>query len=277
LDEEGIMYLAFCVVIALASLSLVPYIGKGIIAIVALIIVIAGLAVIVMLNFADYLLVSMVFGALGITFEPAQGYKIVKDQNAVIKDVNGLFYATGYVTANLFAYSFRLETIDAEENTKLVNSPDVWEKAVMNIGFPFKFHVLSMGLDVQKVRDELEGKRSYQEFQLSRTLQSSSANEVTITNIQRKINILQREIDRISQGEKPIATTMYIETTAIGVSEKASLDALAQQINGIQIAFSSMDVDLTRIMGRELYTLFKFNFALPTSFEETATYFDQQT
>lgn len=276
MDEEGIMYLSFCAVILLIAISLVPYIGRGIVSLIALGIIITGAVVIIMLNFADYLLISVVFGTLGITFQPAQGYKIVKEQNAIVKNVSGLFYATGYVTANLFAYSFKQETAESESDTKMFTAPDSWERAVMNLGFPFKFHVLSMGLDVQKVRDEFEGKRSYQEFQLSRAMQSQSSNDVTITNIQRNINVIQRKIDRISQGEKPIATVMYVETTAIGVSEKAALDTLSQQINGLQIALSSMDVDLSRISGREMYTLFNFNFALPTTFDETSAYFDQQ-
>lgn len=278
MDEEGVMYLAFCMVILLGGAALAPSIGgKGLLTLVALGIVLFGAVVILMLNFADFILVSLVCGALNITFQPALGYNIVKQQNAIVKNVNGLYYATGYITANLFAYQFKQEAPEAEEETKMITAPESWERAVMNIGYPFKYHVLSMGLDVQKVRDEFEGKRSYEEFQLGRALQAQGSNEVTITNIQRRINIIQHKMDRISQGEKPVATVMYIETTAIGVSEKAALDTLAQQIDGLQIALSALDVDLSRVSGREMYTLFNFNFALPLTFEEATTHFDQQS
>lgn len=276
MDDEGIMYLAFSMVILIMALAFIPYIGKGIIAIIALAVVGLGILVVLMLNFADFLLVSLVFGYLGITIEPAQNYKIIKSQNAIVKEVNGLSYATGYVAVNLFDYAFKLERPPEDEEEKMLLAPDTWERAVMNIGFPFKFHVISTGLDVQKVRDEFEGKRSYQEFQLSRAFQSTSNNEVAITNIQRKLNVIQAQIDRISIGEKPIATIMYIETTAIGVSEKAALDALTQQINDIRVSFSSMDVDMNRVMGRELYNLFNFSFALPTTLDQLSSYFDTQ-
>ncbi|MGA2800729.1 MAG: hypothetical protein ABSE71_05400 [Candidatus Micrarchaeaceae archaeon] len=277
MDDQGVAYLAFCLVILLTSLSVLPSIGKGIVVIIALAIILVGVFVILILNFADFLFVSMVCSALGITIEPAAGYRIVKQQNAIIKNVNGLFYATGYVTANLFPYVFKLEAAAENEDVKLITSPENWERAVMNIGFPFKYHVLSTGMDVQKSRDELEGKRSYEEFQMSRALQNKSADETTITNIQRRLNILQSKMDRISQGEKPIATVMYVETTAIGVSEKAAVDALTQQINDLQISMSSMDVDLSRIMGREIYTLFNFNFGLPCTKEELEASFDMQS
>lgn len=276
MDEEGIMYLAFSMVIMLMALAFIPSVGKGIISILALVVVAIGILVVLMLNFADFLLVSLVFGYLGITIEPAQSYKIIKSQNAIVKEVNGLSYATGYVAVNLFDYAFKLERPPEDEEQKMLLAPETWERAVMNIGFPFKFHVISTGLDVQKVRDEFEGKRSYQEFQLSRAFQSTSNNEVVITNIQRKLNVIQAQIDRISIGEKPIATIMYIETTAIGVSEKAALDALTQQINDIRVSFSSMDVDMNRVMGRELYNLFNFSFALPTTIDQLSSYFDTQ-
>jgi hypothetical protein len=38
-----------------------------------------------------------------------------------------------------------------------------------------------------------------------------------------------------------------------------------------------MNVDLIRVVGRELYTLFKFSFAMPLTYEETAGYFDKQS
>jgi len=147
----------------------------------------------------------------------------------------------------------------------------------MSISFPFKFHVLSSGLDIQSQRDELEGKRSYLEFQMSRAMQSGSANDVVITDLQRKINVVQAKMDRISQGEKPIATVMYVETTAVGVSERAAQDQLSAQIKQLQIALSSLDVQLLRVVGRELYTLFKYNFMLSTSYEDILNNFDKQS
>ena len=103
------MNLAFCMVVLLGAASISPSIGRGILTLVALAIIFLGALVILMLNFADFILVSLVCGLLDITFQPALGYNIVKQQNAVVKNVNGLFYATGYVTANLFAYQFKQE------------------------------------------------------------------------------------------------------------------------------------------------------------------------
>jgi uncharacterized small protein (DUF1192 family) len=180
--------------------------------------------------------------------------------------------------ANLFGYEFKQELEQSDTEAKIIEAPLRWELAVTNIKFPFKYHLLSSGLNVQDIRDELEGKRSYQEYQMSKVMQDSKGKDnMAIAELQRKINVLQRKMDRISGGEKPIGSVMYVETTAIGVSEKAAVDELERQIGALQIALSPMNVDLIRVIGRELYTLFKFSFAMPLNYEETRTYFDKQS
>lgn len=276
MDEDTIMYLALVLVLLLISLTTVAKFGKGIGELIALGVIVATGVLILILTFADYLLVSMGFGVLGITFQPALDYTINKGQKAVLKEVGGIHYATGFITANLFAFEFKQE-MGEDAEAKMVRAAENWERAVSNIDFPFKYHVIAAGQNVQEVRDELEGKRSYQEYQLSQALQSAKGEANTaIAEIQRKINVLQRKMDRISQGEKPIGSIMYIETTAIGVSEKAAEDELERQINALQIALSTMNVDLLRVVGRELYTLFQFNYSLPMTVDEMKTHFDQQ-
>ncbi|MCL5679939.1 MAG: hypothetical protein M1465_01175 [Candidatus Marsarchaeota archaeon] len=275
MDEVKLVFLLFSLIIILFGFIALPALGKGILQYIGIILLLLATVFILAMNWIDAKLFSAITSILGITFQPAKDYTINKHQNAVLKEVTGIYYATGYVTANLFDYTFREEAAPEDDEEKMISAPDKWERMVMNIDFPFKFHVLASGLDVQNIRDELEGKRSYQEFQLSRAMQNN-ANEVTITDIRRKMNMIQAKIDRISQGEKPIATVMYIETTAIGVSEKAALDALEGQINQLRLSFSSFDVETTRVIGRELYSLFNFNFSLPTEFSGLVALFDRQ-
>ncbi|MGC8669652.1 MAG: hypothetical protein ACP5TL_00675 [Candidatus Micrarchaeia archaeon] len=276
MDEEEVLYLSITMMFYLIAFSVVDQIGKGTSSLLALILVLLGAAVILMLNWADFVIFPLFTMIFGITFQPAANYRINKSQDAILKTVNGLTYATGFITANLFSYVFKLETSEVvNEDDRIARAPELWERAIMSVNFPFKYHVFAIGLDVQGTRDELEGKRSYQEFQLSRAIQGN-ANEVTIADIQRKISTIQAKIDKISSGEKPVASLMYIETTAIGISEKAAVDNLASQIRALQIALSGFDVELTPVRGRELYTLFRFNFGLPTSLGEAASYFSQQ-
>jgi hypothetical protein len=275
MDEDSMVYLVFSIIVLVIASAMLPSFGKGIYMWIAATLLALTFIFILAMNWSDFIIMPALTSLFGITFTPSRNYLINKHQNAVLKNVNGLFYATGYLTANLFSYTFKEENAPEEDELKLSQAPETWERAVMSLQFPYKFHVLSSGMDVQKVRDELEGKRSFQEFQLSRAMQGG-ANEMTIADLQRKANVLQAKMNRISQGEKPIATLMYVETTAIGVTEKAATDALDTQLRALQIGLSSQDVQLTRIAGRELYTLFTYGFSIPTSFSEIAGMFDQQ-
>lgn len=276
MDELGIVYLSTCLLVIFLSVAALPIFGPGIYFELALVIILLTIGFLLIMNWADFLVFPVIMGLLKITFRPAKDYLIVKGQDAVIKNVNGLYYASGYLTANLFAYEFKAENSDEDMESKIIGSSEKWERAVMSLDFPFKFHVLSCGRDVQKARDELEGKRSYQEFQMTRAIQGGKTSDVEVGELQRKLDTFQAQINRISQGEKPISTIMYVETVAVGVTEKAALDILTAQLKRLQVSLGSLDVELTRVIGRELYTLFNFNFSLPTTADQLNEYFDTQ-
>lgn len=276
MDEEEIFYLALSLITILILFATLPAFGKGWSLLAALLGVLAA-GFIVMMNWADFVILPFVTKTVGVTFQPAKDYQIPKSQDTVLKNVSGLYYATGFLTANLFAYTFKEEQMEENPDEKLAMAAENWEKAVMSLNFPFKFHAISVGNDVQTIRDELEGRRSYQEFQLNRALQNQqSANETVLTDIRRKISVIQAKIDRISGGEKPISSLMYVETTAVGISEKAAADNLSAQLKQLQVALSSLDLQLTRVVGRELYTLFRFNFSMPTKVNDLESQFTKE-
>ncbi len=276
MDSMNLIYLAFCSMIVMLAFAMMPAYGGGLYTYVVAVILFGTLGVILLINYADYLVFPFFTGLVGITFQPTKDYKIVKSQNAIVKNLNGLNYATGYLTANLFPYTFKAEAAEQDVESKIVDSSQNWERVIMSIDFPFRFHVLACARDVQYARDELEGKRAYQEFQMNKMLQARNTTEVETSELRRKLNVLQAEIDRISEGERPISTIMYFESVAVGVTEKAALDTLSAQLNRLEVALSTLDLQLTRIAGRDLQTVFNFNFTLPTTRDEMGTYFDVQ-
>jgi hypothetical protein len=274
ISQDTLIYLTFSAVIPFLAISNASIFGSY--SIIAWILIMLTGGVLLLMAFADYLIFTLVTSLFGITFQPSRNYLINSPQDSVTKYVNGIYYATGFITCNLFAYVFKAERIQEGEDARQAQAPDVWERAVMSIPFPFKFNVISCSRDVQQVRDELEGKRSYQEFELSKAYQSKNTNEVIITDILRKISVIQAQIDRISQDEQPVATMMYMETTAVGVTDAAAQDTLTAQLKQLQLAFGSFDLQTTRIVGRELYHLFNFNFSLPTTYSAVTSLFDKE-
>ncbi|MCL4553090.1 MAG: hypothetical protein M1321_00480 [Candidatus Marsarchaeota archaeon] len=260
MDEQTIMYLGFSAI----SIFMLFIGGSnfGPFAILVDVIALATVAMILTLNYADFMLFPAVMSMLGIKVMLSKNDTVPKEQNRVVRYTNGLYYATGYLTANIYKYVFHEEAIVQSDDQIMIEAPGKWERIVMNIDFPFKFNVISNPKDIQKYREDLEGRRGFYEFQISKESQRENPSAMTLQELQRKMNVLQARIDRISSGELPLNSIMYIETTAVGVSDKAAADALTMQLSRLETMFSSMDMAVTRVAGREVHTLYKFNYML---------------
>jgi hypothetical protein len=260
-DEQTIVYIGITSFIAV--LVMINSSNFGTLGIIAIFISLITIMMLFIINYADFIVFPLITSIFGVKIIPAKGYYMPKSSNSVVKYMNGIYYATGYLTANIFNYVFVAENVDETEDAKLGEAPDKWERIVMNAGFPFKVNIISIAEDVQKFRDELEGKRGMLEFRLSNEMNTSNPSQLTIEELQRKMNVIDARINRLSGGERPIDAVMYIETTAVGVSEKEATDALTNQLNHLQTLFNSFDLSIIRVIGRELYYLFTFNYALP--------------
>lgn len=261
MDELTIVYLGLTC--GLAFMLMVNAGAFGVLGLAVALLSLLTILLILMLNYVDYMIFPAITGMLKMKIVPAKGYYIPKSSNAVVKSVNGLYYATGYLTANIYNYVFAAERVDEEEEQKLGSAPDKWERIVMNAGFPFRFNVISMPKDIQHYRDELEGARGTLEYRLSKEQEGGQPSQLVIDDLTRKISVIDARIDRIASGERPVDATMYIESTAVGVSEKEAMDALSNQLAHMQTLFSSFDLSISRVMGREVYHLFSFGYALP--------------
>ena len=273
MDINTIAYIGICSLIAVLVASGGSMYGPfaAIVAVLALF----SIVFLFIINYADFLVFPLFTNMLRIKQIPAKDYYIPRTNDCIIKNVSGVYYATGYLTANIYNYVFSAEQVQEGEENLLAAAPNTWERIVSNISFPFKYNIVCYSEDIQKYRDELEARRGTLEFQMSKEMSSTSPNQLTIEDLQRRINILQARIDRLSSGERPINAIMYIETTAVGVSEKEAQDSLNSQLTHLQTVFGSFDLSITRIMGRELYYLFKFNYALPQA-EELGLMFSVQ-
>ena len=273
MDEETIMYLGSCLMVTFLAIYFST--ADGPLAGVVILLSVVAMVLIAVINYADYLVFPLITSLLNTSIIPALDYYIPKKQNCVMKSVNGIYYATGYLTANIYNYVFKEEK-NLEDDSHLAGGTGVWERIVMNSKFPFKFHMIASAEEIQKYRDDIEGRRGAAEFQLSREMQATNPHQTVIDELQAKINIAQALMDRLSGGERPLDLIMYVETTAYGVSEKAAADMLDAQVSQLQTMLVGFDLSVSRVVGRELYILFGFTHRLPTTIDEMAGVFNKQ-
>jgi len=255
------MYLGFSSVVALLIITNASSFGAF--GFVAILLAAMTIATTLIINYADFVLFPVFTTILGIKITAAKNCYMPKSSNCIIKYVDGIYYATGFLTANVYNYIMEAEVVDETEDQKLGEAPDKWERIVMNVDFPFRYNMIMAAQDIQVYRDELEGKRGVMEVQLSREMGSSTPNQLTIQDLEKKMNILDARIERLSMGERPVNSMMYIETTSVGVSEKEAVDSLTNQLNHLQTIFNAFDLSITRVVGREIYYMFTFGYSLP--------------
>ena len=261
MDEQTVMYLGVSAITPFVLLVSASSLGP--LGIIIDVFALIAVAFILMLNYADFLIFPAVTKLLGIKIQLSKEHYCLKEQNAILKYTGGIYYATGYLTANIYNYVFNAESSNPNSDDDQISlAPEKWERILMNVDFPFKFNVITDAKDVQKYREDLEGERGFLEFQLSRESNSSNPNQMTLTELERKINVTQAKIDKMSSGELPLNTIMYIETTAVGISEKDAVDSLTNQLNRLETVFHTFDVNILRVVGREIHTLYKLNYLL---------------
>lgn len=262
MDEETIFRVGITSILALMFASFSA--AYGILYILALLFFIIAFVLIMTISFADFAIFPIFTRLLKVTTIPAKDYIIPKENDGVVKYVNGLYYATGYLTANVYNYVFQAEQMTEGEDSEMAMGPDKWEKAVMSVKFPFKFIAVGQAVDIQKYRDDLEGRRAYLEFQYSKSESAPNISTSVLDDLKRRMRVLQVRIDRLGAGERPLSSMMYVETTAVGITLNDALSKLTQQADQLQTVFNVFDLDLVRIVGREMYSLYRLNYYMPT-------------
>lgn len=267
MDISTIFYIAVPSLIII--LFAVPLNNYGPLVVLVPIFALFSIVIILLINFADFLIFQFIAKRIGLNIVLAKDHIVSKDQGSIIKHTKGLYFATGYLAANIYSYVFTRESLSETIDDEMSMAPEKWERILMSINFPFKYNIISTSRNIKNYREQLEAQRGLLEFQLSKESNQPNPNLLVTRELQRKIDVIQTRIDRTSQGERPIISVMYVESTAVGVSEKDANIQLENQLNHLQTVLNAFDLSITRIVGRELHTLFKFNYVLPTPNELT--------
>jgi hypothetical protein len=241
----------------------------GIFGIIDLIFLIALVALIPFTMFFDYLVLPFFTNIFGIVEIPAEGYEITKKQDAVIKYINGIYYAVGYIGASIYEYVLRREEPEENLEGRFIQGLELWERAIASIKFPIKFSIISFQRDLVAARRELEEQRDYWEYRLSKEMQATMPNAMEIDNIQRKIRVLDVKLNRMSAGEKPLGVLMYASVYACGLSKEAALKNLEVAIKEATVTLgNALDLKVSRLYGRDLKNAFLFEYVIPPSEKE---------
>jgi hypothetical protein len=146
---------------------------------------------------------------------------------------------------------------------------DLWERAVASVCFPFKFCVLSFLEDILKFREDVETRRAAAQLRLGREREKPRPDAITLAKWEREVAKQNELLARLSAGEKPLGTLMYITTLAIGVSPGAATAIVKGQANELKATFSNaLNVEILELKGEDMKKCFDWEIAFPSTLKD---------
>ncbi|MCX6776150.1 MAG: hypothetical protein NT130_04870, partial [Candidatus Micrarchaeota archaeon] len=109
------------------------------------------------------------------------GFEIPPSQDAVIKNVGGVYYATMF----LYARFYESAVVGVEEQ----KAPymDMWERAVGSINFPFRFSLITYIEDLVKFREDVETNRAAAQLKLGKLREMPRPDALSVDKWEREV------------------------------------------------------------------------------------------
>jgi len=205
-----------------------------------------------------FMILPLITKILKVTEIRAGGFEIPPSQDVILKNVGGLYYAT------MFLYGRFYESAAVGVQEEQASYMDLWERAVASIKFPFKFCIMTYIEDILKYREDIETKRAAAQLRLGREREKPRPDPIMIDKWEREVARQNEMLARLSAGEKPMGTIMYITTTAIGASPEAAIAAVKAQANELKANFSNtLNIEITTLTGEDMKKCFEWEVAFP--------------
>jgi uncharacterized protein YlbG (UPF0298 family) len=174
------------------------------------------------------------------------GYELSGSRNIAIFRNNG---SVGAVAAALI----NTENIDELDKTKI-------EHLIGSTHYSFKIVLYVENLNIKKIIDKLQTRKSMKEIELSRIDIKDNKNIIKINKIKKEIENIESDIKNISEGEVPVKISYYIMTTAISDTLLEASERANTQIKEITAKLDAfLSSRSTILTGNDLINVLKLD------------------
>jgi len=247
------------------SFSSATMIKNGIVSIALLVAGGLGLCVIYFAYRFGFQVMPWVMKTLGVSEKMGNGYKVHPSQEVVIRTQGGFYYATMFLAARFYESATQSET-----DTELTPvHMDLWERALSNINYPFKFSLIAYLEDLAKYREDIETKRYAATIALGKEHEKDRPDALTVDKREREIQKFNRMLGRLSEGERPMGVVMYAATTGLGVNEESAIAAAKKQAGEIRATVANaLNIEIRVAKGEDLKRCFRWEYVVPSDRKE---------
>ena len=178
--------------------------------------------------------------------EVFNGYELSGSRNTAVFRNNGRVGA-------LAAALINTDNIDELDKVKL-------EHLIGSINYPFKLVMHVENIDIKKIIEKLQTKKSMREIELSRIDANDAKNAVRANKIKKEIENIEHDIKNISSGEVPIKISYYVITTAVSDTLLEASEHATMQIKEITAKLDALLSSHSKVLaGNELLALLKLD------------------
>ena len=254
------MYIAW----GLAALAVILSFFGGGLAMLGGIFGFVGVILAVLLAKFGYMIVPAISKMTGQSYGVKYDYELPPSQDVIVKrGKNGLYYAASFLA--LYIYDSSLEKT-AEE---IVTYNRSFERLLANLKFPVKLAMMLAPEDISEHRRNLLTRKATIQIRLNNERQKAEPDPTLIDKMEQEIKDIDRQLERLARGNRPIQLMFYAVVGGVGVSKEAAIAQSKQRALEFKSAVeSSLNIETGFLMANHLLKAVELEVMMPTSPEE---------
>jgi len=210
-----------------------------------------------------YLIIPLITQRSKIVMVTEEGYEIPPEQDAVVKNVNGVFYASAFLGLKIFESATEKSL---EEN---ISYSKYFERAISNLKYVTKIAYMLYVEDVGEKRKMIETKRAEAQLRLSRERDKPDPDVLKLDKYEREVAHWDAQLNKLIKGVKPMGVLAYAMTTATGISKEAALAAVRSQASELRtVLANALNVEVVPLSGDEMLKCFEWEKFYPATTQE---------
>lgn len=205
-----------------------------------------------------YLLIPYFTSAANIV-EIRGGYEIPPTRDCIVKKAGNGFYATKFLEIKYYESTMDK---DSQDRASMLSS---FEKALASLKHAVKISLLVSEVDLTREIDDIKTRRAAAESKRRKL----PPNSEELVRLDREIAMYNRQLERISRGDRPLEITSFVSTTAYGVTREEALSKVRRQSKEVKTIISStLGADVNELFDLDMIRCFEWEYFLPPEAEQ---------
>ncbi len=206
-----------------------------------------------------YLFIPVITKATNIV-EVRGSYQVPSSRDHILMKTDNGYYASKFLEVKFYESSMEKDT------TEKKNMFESFEKAISSLKYVVKVSLMITTLDLSRHIDEIKTRRATVEAKKSKEAKLAQ-NEAL--RMDRELAYLNRLLDRITQGERPVEVVAFASTTAFGLTRDEATSRVNRQAKEIRtILSSSLGCEVRDLKDTDMLKCFEWDYFFPTTREE---------